>query len=244
MSKPANAVTGYNASNEIFPAFTPVAIGSRIDASGISDDMCFAVSKENIANVSVIGITSSDLYPGMPGKVIVSGIANTVLPEFFYPGDRIAPDDNGNWYYSETGCAVVINRSGDDGVGMVYLGSKVPDSKTYRGHFKVDDTSSPNSLSIEVNGGTTDLGQVMNRAFEINSSVQVYLMAEYIRGSDGSGSYVQTITIDPAEKTSDEYALWLLADVQVRTHLDGTKYLNVIQQWQSGEIYWGSRFWI
>ena len=245
MSKHANSVTGYNVSEQHFPAFTPVALGRRLTASGISDDICFMVSRENIINVKIIGITACDMPPGMPGKVITSGIANTLLPDFFDSGDRIAPDENGNWVYSNTGSVTVIAPADDDGIGTVFIGSRIPEVKNYRGHFRVENISEDDILKVEVYGGQTDLGTVMNKVLNISESTSIYLMAEYIHTDDKNGYYRQTVTIDPGnDRTSDEYALWLIADVSVREHSGGAKYLEIVQQWQSGAIYWGSRYWI
>ena len=247
MAKHANSVTGFNSSGYIIPECTPVVIGQRINASGISDDMCFEVVEEDFSDKAVIGITTCALYPGMAGKIIISGIAETYLPDFFDSGDSITPDGNGSWCYSDSGKAAVVSSADGSGIGVVFIkeAGRTNVNPFYRGQFSIIDNSDEEGSKITVYGGNTDLGYVMSRNFSVDPVVSIYLMAEYVYNDDGTGYYRQKLTADyPNERESDEYALWFIGTAFAQVDKNGKNCVEIVQEWNNGEVYWGSRFWI
>lgn len=245
MAKHANTVTGYNASSSVIPAFSPVSIGAQMFTTGISDDICMEVTQQNLGSAKTVGITTCELAPGFAGTIVVSGIANAVLAGFFAPGDTISANDNGSWNVDDKGSVRVISQAGKGGIGTVLIGTSSNAQESYNGMFTLSDLSKDGSLKLAVSGGKTDLGEVLSRDFDISGSVEVHLLAEYVRNDDNSGVYRQMITTDfQSERSSDEYALWLLGSVSVYTRRDGTKYLKLTQEHRNGMIHWGSRFWI
>lgn len=247
MARHANSVTGYNASDNVIPSCSAVVIGQRMNASGISDDMCFEVYAKNFSPEKIIGVTTCDLYPGMAGKIIISGITEAKLADFFDTGDSIFPDENGVWSLNESGIATVITPGQNNEPAVIFLRGigSTSNQLAYNGQFRIKDFSEDNIMKILAYGGNTDKGFVEGKFFTLTSSVVVYLMIEYIHTDDDDGYYVQKLTTDyEKDRTSDEYALWLIGNVSFRSGKDGKNYLQITQEWQSGEIYWSSRFWI
>ena len=241
-----NSVTGCNTSDAVLPAYSSVMAGREIAASGFEDDICLEVSAKGSFTMLLPGVTAYDLYPLMAGKVIVSGLAMTRLPEFLDPGDCIMPDGNGGWELSESGSVKVVTPADKAGYGIVQLGSsnsaKPP---AYEGQFSVKDRSEDDVLKILAYGGETDLGTVYAKEFVIEEDTRLYLMAEYIRTNDKSGYYKLALTANwEKDKVSSEYALWLIADIYVQLDKQGKNCLKTVQQWQNGEIHFGTRFWI
>ena len=243
MARYANSITGFNASGKTVAAYTPVVIKSRMYAAGISDDPCFEVDTAISSGEKFIGITTCELPPGIPGKVLISGIAPALLDEIFDREDTIAPDGNGKWEYSDEGHIRVLAPADRDGIGMVFLGSRSNLFPFYRGMFAVNDISEDGKLKLLLRGGETDLGGVSDREITVPEDAgtfEIDLMAEY-----SDGGYTLTLSNDfNKERKSDTYALWKIASVSVKTRNNGVKYLDIIQQWHGGVIYFGSRFWI
>lgn len=241
-----NSVTGCNTSDAVLPAYSSVMAGREIAASGFEDDICLEVSAKGSFTMLLPGVTAYDLYPLMAGKVIVSGLAMTRLPEFLDPGDCIMPDGNGGWRLSESGSVKVVTSAGSDGIGIVLLGSSNSAvHQVYEGEFSVRDCSSDDTFKIIVNGGETDLGTVKAKEFTVERTSKLYLLAEYIRDDGTSGHYKLTLTLDwEKDKVSDEYVRWLIADIHIETDKQNRNCLKIIQQHQNGEIFFGSRFWI
>ena len=246
MAEHYNAVTGCNISEDMIPAYSTVAVGGEITASGFEDDLCLGISAKSNFSRIMPGVATCDIYPLMAGRVITSGLATTKLPEFLDPGDCIMPDGNGGWELSESGSVKVVTPADKAGYGIVQLGSS--NSATppaYEGQFSVKDRSEDDVLKILAYGGETDLGTVYAKEFVIEEDTRLYLMAEYVRTNDKSGYYKLALTANwEKDKVSSEYALWLIADIYVQLDKQGKNCLKTVQQWQNGEIHFGTRFWI
>ena len=182
MAKYCNSIVGFNISGRIIPAYTPVMVGKRISASGFDDDICFEISLNRNALRVMPGITAHKIYPGMAGKVIISGIANARIPEYFDPGDYLAPDGNSGWVSSDSGSIQVVISADDSGIGAVLIGSGGSAPASYSGYFSVHDKSTPeDGLAVVVHGGDTDLGYVQGKTLKIEkTSTQIHLLAEYL----------------------------------------------------------------
>ena len=242
-----SSVIGINTSETVIKAGASVMVGSRIAASGFDDDMCFEVAPEKNNLRTLPGVAVSDIYPAMAGEVIISGIANALLPEYFETGDQLVPDGKGGWEIDDAGSIQVVCPSADGAMGTIMLASRRPAAPApYRGFFHAEDISGGKEpFKILISGGSTDLGQVNAKEFVIEEFTRIYLLAEYIRTGDDKGHYQLKLTCDwENEKSSDEYALWLIADAEIKTKKYDFKYLDIIQHWQNGEIFFGSRFWI
>ena len=247
MAKHCNSITGINTTDKIIPAYTPVMLGGRIYASGFDDDLCFGISLCRDTLRIIPGVTACDIYPDMAGKVIISGIAIARIPEYFDPGDSIVPDGNGGWMTGNSSCIQVVISSDDSGIGSVFIGSGgYASGQSYSGYFSTRETGTPEEgLKVLVSGGNTDLGTVPAREFKIEDSVNIHLLAEYIRTGEKSGRYQLKLTDDhEKERVSDEFALHLISSIVVNTAKDGQKSLEIHQQWQNGEIFWGARYWV
>ena len=243
MARYANSISGYNLSGKTIPAYTPVAIQGRVDKAGISDDPCFAITTEGLESAHFIGITAWEIPFTMAGKVFVSGVSPALLDEIFDSGDPIAPTADGKWAYSESGQVRVLFPGGKDQPGTVFLGSCRHKDTGYRGMFSVVDASEGGELKVRVNGGDTDLGLVGDRYITLSEEkplINIDLLAEY-----HDKRYILTLTTDPSKDIkSDCYALWRIAFVEIRKHKDGVSYPEIVQQWNNGKIYFGSRYWI
>ena len=247
MAKHCNSIVGFNNTGKIIPAYTSVMVGGRIYASGFDDDICFEISPADSTLRVMPGVTACDIYPKMAGKVIISGIANARIPEYFDPGDRLVPDGRSGWETSDSGSIQVVISADDSGIGAVLIGSGGSAAFPYSGYFSVEDKSTPDGrLAVIIHGGDTDLGYIQAREIKIEKeSTQIYLLAEYIRTGTYSGYFKLTLTGDyKNEKVSDEFALWDLAQVTIESDETGKQSLKITQQWQNGAIYWGSRYWI
>ena len=238
-----NCITVYNTGkDEILPC-TPVEIGARIDCSGLSDDFCFEAKAAN-SRSRIIGISDCAIYPGTPGRAVISGIATCRIANFFEQGDRIAPDDSGAWQAVQSGEITVISPADEHGLGSVMLStpSAPAASGAYGGFFNVRDISDSKTLKIRISGGTTDLGTVNSAELEITQNCDIYLVAQYISSEDGDGSYQLHFTSDILNDeniTTQYYGEWLIATIGVS---DGR--LLIIQQHQCGAIYFGTRYWV
>ena len=188
------------------------------------------------------GVLSDELQPGEcgmatvfgPVKVKVNGTAE----------GYVSPSKDGSEFkYSRTGVKVLSYYKDE---AVILLGvNNPPEAAGYEGQFSVKDRSKGNDLKVLAYGGETDLGTVHAKEFEIKDYTKIYLLAEYRKSETGTGGYYTTLTDNwQKDKKSDEYALWLIADISVKTDKSNNKYLEIVQQWQSGAIYFGSRFWI
>lgn len=236
MSVCRNCITVYNSGDKEIPAFTPVAIGKRLDGSGLSDDFCFEASiagKES----KIIGVTDSRIYPKMPGRAIISGVATARLAAFFDQGDVLAPNDTGAWQVSENGQVTVISPADKKGFGTVLLAPAKTLSSGYQGYFCVSDVSRDGKHIIRISGGNTDLGWIDPAELEIKDDCEIDLVAQYINGE--YTLHFSTDIFSDGNITEQYFGSWLLASVYLK---DGK--LAIIQQWQNGAIYFGERYWV
>lgn len=246
MSVCRNCITVYNSGDKEIPAFTPVAIGKRLDGSGLSDDFCFEASiagKES----KIIGVTDSRIYPKMPGRAIISGVATARLAAFFDQGDVLAPNDTGAWQVSENGQVTVISPADKKGFGTVLLAPAKTLSSGYQGYFCVSDVSRDGKHIIRISGGNTDLGWVEDAELDITETcsqiidggmLSLYLVAQYI---NGGYTLHFSADIDYDENITEQYfGNWLIASI----YLTDEGKLGIIQQWQNGAIYFGERYWV
>ncbi len=242
MAKCRNCITVFNAGSTEIEPFSPVEIGRRIDASGLSDDFCFEVVPAKPES-KIIGITDCPVMPGMPGRAVISGITSAKIAGFFDTGDLIAPDASGNWQAAGSGQVTVISPADDHGIGTVLLSPvQAPVvSGGYEGYFRTWDASRDDKLIVHVNYGLTDVGDVADTEIEITQSCDIYLIAQYFSDDDETGHYELFITSDYYdERIVNEYCgEWLIASVGVA---DGK--MKITQQWQNGKIYFGTRYWV
>ena len=243
MAKCRNCITVFNAGTSVIEPFSPVEIGSRIDASGLSDDFCFEVVPAKPES-KVIGIADCPVMPGMPGRAVISGIASARIAGFFDAGDLICPDGSGSWQTAGSGQVTVISPSDDHGIGTVLLSpaQKPAVSGAYEGYFCVKDTSADEKLTVLVEGGETDIGSVSSANFEITQNCTIFLVAQYLEDGSGSGRYELFITNDRYndQRITGRYVgEWIIANVYVT---DGK--MKIVQQWQNGAIYFGTRYWV
>ena len=246
MKRCRNCVTVYNAGATEIPAYTPVAIGRRMDGSGLSDDFCFEAVPAGEES-KIIGIADCLIYPGMPGRAVVSGLAAAKLAGFFEQGDLISPGSSGGWEAAEDGKITVVSPADENGIGTVLL-SPAPGtavSNSYDGYFNVKDASRDGKYIIRIRGGETDVGWVDDAELDITGIctqmtggvLDVDLVAQYI-----NGEYTLHFSADTYsdEKITEQYfGSWLLASVYLK---DGK--LGIIQQWHNGAIYFGERYWV
>ena len=185
-------------------------------------------------------VLADTLNPGAVGEAIVSGPA---VVKVSGTGTYMKPSFDGKYFVPATTGAKFIKMI-DNERAIILLGSDSGAQNSYRGFFHVEDASDENGIKALVSGGSTDLGQVNQKEFVVTKWVRIYLLAEYIQNGN-SGEYKLTLTDDyQRDKTSDEFALWTIADLNVETDNAGNKSLEITQQWQDGEIYFGSRYWI
>ena len=243
MAKCRNCITVFNAGTTMIEPYSPVEIGRRIDASGLSDDYCFEVVPAKPAS-KMIGITDCPVMPGMPGRAVISGIASARIAGFFDSGDLISPNGSGSWQTAKSGQVTVISPADDHGIGTVLLSpvQKPAVSGAYEGHFCVKDTSTDEKLMVLVEGGETDIGTVASANFEITQSCTIFVVAQYSEDENGRGKYEIFITNDRYNDdriTGSNVGEWVVANVYLT---DGT--MTIIQQWQNGVIYFGTRYWV
>ena len=246
MSKHCHTVTGISLADNVIPAYSPVFVGTKIEASGFDDDFCFSLYAYPSSEFALPGVTTCEIYPRMAGKVVVSGLAIADLPEFFSAGDQIKPDGHGGWEIDDAGSVQVVTNTSLNKYAVVMLGSRrAAAPRGYTGSFSVKDISSKDCLKVLISGGSTDIGEIRDQELEISESVPVYLLAEYIRDDENSGHYQLKFTTDPEDSiTSQEHAAVKLAYVYVKTKKPDILYLEISQEWQNGSIFFGDRYWI
>lgn len=193
----------------------------------------------NYSSGSIL-VLADTLNPGAVGEAIVSGPA---VVKVSGTGTYMKPSLDGKHFVPATTGAKFVKRI-DSERAIILLGNDSGTQDNYRGFFHTEDVSDENDVKALVTGGSTDLGQVNSKEFAVTKWVRIYLLAEYIQKGN-SGEYKLTLTDDyERDKTSDEFALWTIADLNVETDSAGNKRLDITQQWQDGEIYFGSRYWI
>lgn len=227
----------YNGSDEVLQAGW--ALGGIHVINGIADAKCVKRFTGNYSSGTIL-VLADTLNPGAIGEAIVSGPATVKISG---TGTYMKPSSDGTHFVPATTGAMFVKKVSNDRA-IILLGSDSGAQNSYRGFFHVEDASDENGVKALVSGGSTDLGQVSQKEFAVTKWVRIYLLAEYVQNGN-SGDYKLTLTDDyQRDKTSDEFALWTIADLNVETDNAGNKSLEITQQWQDGEIYFGSRYWI
>lgn len=227
----------YNGSDEILQAGW--ALGTILVMDGIADAQCVKRYTGNYSSGTIL-VLADTLNPGAIGEAIVSG---TAVVKVSGTGTYMKPSSDGTHFVPATTGAKFVKKVSNDRA-IILLGSDSGTQNDYRGFFHVEDASDENGIKALVSGGSTDLGQVNQKEFTVTKWVRIYLLAEYIQNGN-SGDYKLTLTDDyERDKSSNEFALWTIADLNVKTDNAGNKSLEITQQWQDGEIYFSSRYWI
>ena len=248
MERCRNCVTVYNSGKTTIPAYTPVVIGRRIDGSGLSDDFCFEAAPAGEES-KIIGVADCTIYPGMPGRAVISGLATARLADFFEQGDLISPGSSGSWQAAENGRVTVVSPADENGTGTVLLSqaSAVAASNAYDGYFNVKDASRDGKYILRIRGGETDIGWVEDAELDITEicsqitdggMLDLDLVAQYI-----NGGYILHFSADiyNDENITEQYfGNWLVASI----YLTDEGKLGIIQQWQNGAVYFGERYWV
>lgn len=193
------------------------------------------------SNAKAWGVLTETLEPGSFGSVIISGAVEVA---FSGSGDYASPDADGKSFVAGASGAQVLCSK--DGRAVILLGGGVASETGYRGYFWIEDTSDETGFKVMCHKGWCDLtSDVYKKEFAITKDCSIYLLAEYIKDDETTGHYKVTLTDDwNRDRTSGEYATWLIGDIETTWKQSKITKIKVIQQWQSGAIYFGSRYWI